>query len=99
MKKLIAAASLLALTACTMPPSHLGGALIMNAKDSQVVTEAKSSKTGRVCGTNILGVYASGDISVEAAKKAGKITKVATVDREIKNYVVFAEVCTIVTGE
>ena len=99
MKKLFVAASILALSACTAPQTHIGSAMIMtNMKDSQIANESNGTKVGRTCAVNYLGIFATGDMSVEAAKKAGKITKVATVDRDIKNYVVFAEVCTVVTG-
>ncbi|MDL2275100.1 TRL-like family protein [Desulfosarcina sp. OttesenSCG-928-G10] len=100
MKKLfLLAAVALLFAGCSTPPSHLGSALIMQVKDTHAVTGERGTKVGRTCGRNILGIFADGDMSVEAAKKAGGITKVATVDTDIKHYVVYSEVCTIVTGE
>lgn len=98
MKKLLVAASILALSACTAPQSHIGSALISTLKDSQIANESNGTKVGKTCAANYLGIFATGDMSVETAKKNGKITKVATVDRDIKNMIIFAEVCTIVTG-
>lgn len=88
---------LLLFAGCT--PSHVGSALIMQVKDTHAVTGERGTKEGRSCATNILGLYARGDMSVETAKKLGGITKVATVDLDIKHSVVFSKVCTVVTGE
>ena len=41
-----------------------------------------TSKEGKAVCWNVLGIAAWGDCSVEAAKKAGGISKVATVDKE-----------------
>ena len=59
------------------------------------------SKTGEACATGILGLAAWGDASVDAAKKAGSITDITSV--EINNFsilgVVYAKGCTIVNGK
>jgi len=47
----------------------------------------------------ILGIMAMGDASIEAAKKAGGIKKVTSVDHESKWTLVFGTFCTVVTGE
>lgn len=99
MKKLFAlTAGVLAFCACATPATHVGTALFAQTQQPVLVTNAVGNKTGRACATNILGIYISGDMSVEAAKKNGKITQVATVDTDIKSYAVYAEVCTVVTG-
>ena len=99
MKKLffIAAAGLL-LGACATPANEAGMALFAQTKQPMLVTENSGKKVGKACATNVLGILIQGDMSVEAAKKNGNITKVASVDKEIKGYAVYAEVCTIVTG-
>jgi hypothetical protein len=58
-----------------------------------------TSKTGRACAQSIMGLVAMGDASIEAAKKAGGIKKVTTVDHESKWTIVFGTYCTVVTGE
>lgn len=100
MKKMFAlAGASLMLAACATPSTYVGSALFSQTKQPLMVTEsALASKTGRACATNMLGIYISGDMSVEAAKKNGRITKVSSVDREIKSYAVWAEVCTVVKG-
>lgn len=99
MKKLflmVGACSILA--ACATPSTEVGTALFAFTKQPMNATEASGAKTGRACATNILGLYISGDMSVEAAKKDGKITKVSSIDKDVKSYAVYSEVCTIVTG-
>lgn len=58
-----------------------------------------ATKTGRACAKSILGIVANGDASIEAAKRAGNITNVVSVDFESENILlVYATFCTIVRG-
>ena len=102
--KLLAPLALLALTtgcATTGLNSQIGNALIGDYTESQAVTSnSGASKKGEACATNILGVYASGDASIAAAKRNGNITKVASVDTSTFTVATFyGKVCTIVRGE
>lgn len=57
------------------------------------------SKTGRACGTSILGMVGTGDTSVEAAMNNGGIKKVVFTEHYIKNILgLYVEVCTIAKG-
>lgn len=56
------------------------------------------TKVGRACAKNILGIFATGDMSIEAAKKAGNITTITSVTKEISNMIVMSDVCTVVKG-
>ena len=61
---------------------------------------ATPSKRGEACSNNILGLVATGDSSIDAAKKNAGITRVASVDHtstRVLGY--FARFCTIVKGE
>jgi len=99
MKKLmLLSAATLMLCACATPSTHVGTALFAFTQQPLTATNAPGTKVGRACATNILGLIIQGDMSVEAAKKNGRITQVATVDTDIKSYAVYSEVCTIVTG-
>lgn len=99
MKKLfLLAAAALMMSACATPANEAGMALFAQTTQPLLVTGNTGKKVGRACATNMLGLVIQGDMSVEAAKKNGNITKVASVDKEIKGYAVYAEVCTIVTG-
>jgi hypothetical protein len=57
-------------------------------------------KTGRSCSTGILGVAAFGDASLDAAKKAGGITSVHSVEYEATAVlgIIYVTSCTIVHG-
>lgn len=58
------------------------------------------SKRGEACASNILGIIATGDASIIAARANGGITKVATVDAYYSNILfLIGKYCTIVTGE
>ncbi|MBO7191220.1 MAG: TRL-like family protein [Elusimicrobiaceae bacterium] len=99
MKKVILlAVSTLMLGACATPATEAGMALFAQTTQPLMVTGNTGTKVGRACATNVLGLLVSGDMSVEAAKKNGRITQVASIDKEIKGYAVYAEVCTVVTG-
>lgn len=61
---------------------------------------SRASKTGQACATNILGLVSTGDASIDAAKKAGGITDVATVDHDSTIVLmVYGKYCTVVKGE
>ena len=92
-------AGTLMLGACATPPTEVGTALFSQTTQPMLVTGSTGTRVGRACGRNILGLWIDGDMSVEAAKKNGRITQVASVDKEVKSYAVYAEVCTVVTGK
>jgi hypothetical protein len=77
-----------------------GFALIRQDRAPAIATDnSRSPKTGTACAQNVLSVYASGDASIEAAKKNGNISKISYVDYTLENYVVFGKFCTVVHGE
>lgn len=85
--------------ATTSMSSRTGFAAVSMAKEAGEVSGASGSKMGTACSTNIAGIVATGDSSVEAAKKAGGISTVASVDYEYFTVLSFyGKVCTIVKG-
>lgn len=59
-----------------------------------------TSKTGKACAQNFLGIFAQGDASIEAAKNDGGIDRVTTVDHETKTILgLYAQFCTVAYGE
>lgn len=57
------------------------------------------TKTGKSCGTSILGIVATGDTTAEAAMNNGGIKKAVYTQQYIKSILsVYTEVCTIVKG-
>ena len=101
MKKLLLAMLLVGtvgLTGCS-PQSFLGPSLILVTNEPLAVADATPRKIGRACGLNNLSLIAFGDMSTETARRKAGITKIAEVDRSINHFVVFSQVCTVVTGE
>lgn len=95
--------STLALVNCASVGSRMGmGLFYTNVKDYTNVEfeNVGTSKAGKSCGTNILGLVAMGNTSIDAAKKKGGITKVATVDFEGTSILgIYSTVCLVVRGE
>jgi len=58
-----------------------------------------ATKTGKACGTSILGIVATGDTTVNTAMANGGIHKAVYTEYTYKNILnLFAEVCTVVRG-
>ncbi len=58
-----------------------------------------ATKEGKACATSILGLVATGDASIDAAKKAGGIKEVLSIDHESTSVLgLYASFCTIVKG-
>lgn len=84
---------------CATGPSPVGVGLITDVKGPIMATEMTGSKSGTACATTMLGLINKGDASIEAAKKAGGISVVASVDYHTKGFYPFAgKTCVIVTG-
>ena len=98
-KMLYVVAGALLLGACATPSTEVGIALFSDTVQPLMVTGNSGTKVGRACGKNYLGLFIQGDMSVETAKKNGKITTVSSIDKEIKGYALYAEVCTVVRGK
>ncbi|MGA7795884.1 MAG: TRL domain-containing protein, partial [Candidatus Acidiferrales bacterium] len=84
--------------AITQPSAVLpsGGIYTFTVGGSQVLSDATPGKTGRACGTSILGLVGTGDTSVETAMKDGQITKPVFVTEELTDIlgVIYVQVCT-----
>jgi hypothetical protein len=101
---LIAAAlSLVALSGCAMASGGNAaamGTIYSGYKSPGQVGTAADGKTGEACISSILGLIATGDASIEAAKKAGGITQIAHIDHEQFGVLgVYATSCTVVHGQ
>lgn len=89
------------LTGCMGVASPAVGVLYSEvAWDGPVTEGALGTKQGKACAQSILVLVAQGDASVEAAAKAGGITKIHQVDHTSKNILgILGEYCTIVHGD
>ena len=79
------------------PPLIYGKVMGPVTATSQSVAGAK---TGRACAQSVLGIAAFGNASIDAAKKAGGITSVVSVDFESTTVLfgVYAQFCSVVKG-
>ena len=96
------ALALAALDGCAMASggnAHALGTIYSGYKSPGQVGTAADAKIGESCISSVLGIIATGDGSLEAAKKAGGITQVAYVDHEQFAVLgVYATSCTVVHG-
>ena len=105
MRKTMAAALLasiaLAGSGCIAVATPAVGTIYTDVHWGGQVTEAEeSSKVGTSEATSILSLFATGDASVEAAKKNGGITKVSHVDYHTTNFLgIYGKIVTTVHGE
>lgn len=103
-KMLVLAVLISALMACAGVGSINGnmipGGIYSDVKLPGQASTNAGSKTGTACANSILGWIARGDASIDAAKQAGGITKVSSVDHSVENILGFyATYCTTVKGE
>ncbi len=95
--------AMIALSGCatTGMNTRTGYAFIGNTTETLAVTNAAgSSKTGKACVTNLLGIFVQGDSSIATAKKEAGIKTVSSVEASTFNVGGFyGNMCTIVHGE
>jgi hypothetical protein len=88
---------------CAMAPSPMWGFFYTDIKYPSYYDGADTlgpgAKTGTAVAQNYLGLCAIGDASIEAACKAGGISKIHTVDQHGWSiFIFYAKYTTIVTG-
>ena len=89
--------SLLVLTNCAAP---IVGAIYTGVQSGVAATPQAGPKWGEACATGVLGLFAFGDASIEAARKNGGISSIASVDQKIMSILgVYSQYCTTVRGK
>jgi hypothetical protein len=88
------------LCACAGVRQPLMGGIYSDVIASSAVSSNQAgNRVGQACASSILGIIATGDASTEAARRAGGITLITSVDEETSNILFFyAKFCTIVRG-
>lgn len=91
----------LGLGACANVRGPAPAALSYYAGPGTVGPSAKEPvKRGEACVQNFLGLIATGDASIDAAKKNGGITTVTSVDENVSRVLgYYAQFCTVVKGQ
>jgi hypothetical protein len=99
-KILLASTLLMIATGCAMARSPVNGFFYSDVQDGMSVTSnQRPSKMGMACATSILGVYASGDASINTARNNGRINTISSVDTTSSNILGFyAKYCVVVRG-
>ncbi len=93
---------LLAMVATTLV---LPGCINMQITPAVVSTNAKDIvveqqyKAGKSCAQVYLGLGPFGDMTVQSAARKAGVSKIVMVDYQIKSYIVYANLCTVVRGE
>jgi hypothetical protein len=80
---------------------YAGAAGVSPFTQAQVTDgERPGPKRGEACAMGVLGLASWGDMSLDAAKKAGAITSVDTMDYKTMDIlgVIYQKHCTIITG-
>jgi len=105
MKKLVFlavfAVAVVSFSGCMGPMAPVGGLFYMDVKAPfTATTNTKGKKVGKAEVKSYFGVVALGDASIEAAAKAGGITKISHVDYESKTILgIISTFTTVVYGE
>ena len=91
----------LGLAGCQPVASPLLGVFYNETKFGYVATtNSNATKEGKACASTIMGIVATGDASIAAAKAAGGITDVSHVDYHVKSTLgIVAEFCTVIKGK
>jgi hypothetical protein len=98
--KFIAAGFTLFVMGCQPVAAPLMGILYLDVKGPLTATQASGTREGKACANTILGLIGTGDASIDAAKKAGGIQEVSSVDYHSTSTLgIVAEFCTIVRGK
>ncbi len=96
----LVACSLGGCATATAGDTSLFGTIYSGYKSGGAIGNGPAAKTGEACATSILGLVATGDASIAAAKAAGGIQQVSHVDHDIFSVLgVYAKVCTVVSGQ
>ncbi len=102
MAGIAAGAGMLLLASCAAVSSPATGYIYSEVSHGTDVGDgaAAATKSGKGCLTSILGWVATGDASIDTAKRNGGITRIAYIDHTSKSILgVYAEYCTVVRGE
>jgi hypothetical protein len=103
LKIAVSGAAILLLSGCAdWPRAGHNGLFYTNVTTPVAVLdqEAPAVRTGEACSTGILGLFASGNSSINAAKTKVGITKISTVEERFTHYLLgaYSKYCTIVSG-
>lgn len=99
----VLAASLLVTSCSAWPRAGNNGAFYTKVSSPVAAHPNDSSEPlryGQACATGVLGLYASGDSTIAAARQNGSITQVVTIEEQFKHVLLgaYSQYCTVVGG-
>ena len=97
-KNLIFLGAIPFLTSCATP---LTGFIYTDIQYAKTVTSNQAgNRTGEACASSILGAVATGDMSIETARRNGGITLMTSVDQTAFSVLgpAYTKMCTVVRG-
>lgn len=99
-RALLAVGAISVLSGCAVAKAPVTGLWYTDTHSSVSPTSNQAgNRVGEACATSILGVVATGDASIEAARRNGGITMISGVDDHATSILgVYAKYCTIVRG-
>ncbi len=101
-KGILAVLAFVSLSGCAamITRQPVTGFLYTEMKEGEMVSSNQTgNRTGEACAQSVLGLVATGDASIEAARKAGGITQISYSDSSAKNILgIIANYCVIVHG-
>jgi hypothetical protein len=88
------------LTGCSSLRQPVIGGIYSDVTASEAVSSNQAgNRVGQACAQSYLNLVATGDASIEAARRAGGITLITSVDGQSSNILFFySKYCTIVRG-
>lgn len=91
---------LLALSSCaTSFRQPVAGFLYSDVLSSESVTSNQAgNRVGEACAQSYFGLIATGDASIETARRNGGITQISSVDGKTEGLLVYSKYCVIVRG-
>lgn len=96
------AAAVVTASGCAAVASPVGqGALFTSVQGPVTATPNSAvSKVGESCASNVLGLFATGDASIEQARRNGGINEVSTIDHHSTSVLfIYSKFCTVVRGQ
>ena len=100
LKNILAVMTVALLSGCAMARSPVSGGWYTDTKAGLSATSNQAgNRMGQACATSILGLIATGDASIEAARRNGGITMISSVDESASSILgIVATYCQIVRG-
>ena len=100
LNKVSIALGLILLTGCASVRGVAAGYWYTDTHSGVSATSNQAgNRVGEACASSILGIIATGDASIEAARRAGGITMISAVDEHSSSILgVYAKYCTTVRG-